>query len=153
MQKKINKLFVIILILKVEGLFKKYHQRVLSLSKQKVHGLSVKTKAFHGALPNPLVAGGHSSHSSGLVKDEDEVCPICLSDLVEGESMTLCREGCQNRLHHHCMAVCKYLPYTHLFIIFIYLLFYLFIYLYYLLNFFTFLSFFKTLKFLFMQWK
>lgn len=62
---------------------------------------------MHGALPNPLVAGGHSSHSNSLGKEEEEVCPICLSDLVEGESMTLCREGCQNRLHHHCMAVCK----------------------------------------------
>ncbi|XP_057298796.1 mitogen-activated protein kinase kinase kinase 1-like isoform X2 [Hydractinia symbiolongicarpus] len=91
----------------VESLFRRYHKRIELLSKQNVTGINSKLKVpmMHGALPNPLVAGGHSSHSNSLGKEEEEVCPICLSDLVEGESMTLCREGCQNRLHHHCMAV------------------------------------------------
>lgn len=102
-----NQLFIIT-ILKVETLFRKYHKRVEVLSKKKdrQQTLSVKSK-FHDLLPNPLVAGGHSSHGFTLGKEDEEVCPICLSDLVDGESMTLCREGCQNRLHHHCMAVCK----------------------------------------------
>ena len=94
--------------LKVEGLFKKYHQRIASLSKRKVESASKgKIPSMHGALPDPLVAGGHSTHANTSSKEVEEVCPICLSDLVEGESMIVCREGCQNRLHHHCMAVCK----------------------------------------------
>lgn len=65
-----------------------------------------KEQAPSTALPNPLCAGGQSSHAtSSLTKEEEEVCPICLSELVDGESMTVCKEGCENRLHHHCMAV------------------------------------------------
>ena len=103
----------------VESLFRKYHKRVAVLSKQKLRptAIAVKDKVLSAmaisALPDPMVAGGHSSHmhSGTVMKEEEEVCPICLSDLVEGESMTLCREGCHNRLHHHCMAVCKYFYY------------------------------------------
>lgn len=77
------------------------------LSKQKTNLSETKCKqALQSALPNPLVAGGQSSHVMNA-KEEEEVCPICLSDLVDGESMTICREGCENRLHHHCMSVCK----------------------------------------------
>ena len=42
------------------------------------------------------------------VKDED-TCPICLLEMVEGESLTECFHGCQNKLHHHCIAICKYM--------------------------------------------
>jgi len=102
-----------LILLQVESLFRKYHKRVAVLSKQKLRPstLAIKDKlssSAHSALPDPLVAAGHSSHSNyNSMKEEEEVCPICLSDLVEGESMTLCKEGCQNRLHHHCMAICK----------------------------------------------
>lgn len=95
---------------KVESLFRKYHKRVEVLLKKKLRqptSLSVKSK-LHEALPDPLVAGGHSSHCLSLGKEEEDVCPICLSDLVDGESMTVCHEGCKNQLHHHCMAVCKF---------------------------------------------
>lgn len=40
--------------------------------------------------------------------DEEDTCPICLLEMVEGESLTECVNGCQNKLHHHCIAVCKY---------------------------------------------
>ena len=92
----------------MESLFSKYRQRIAALSIKKVQANLLKIKAAQSnILPSPLVVAGHSSHSFSSIKEEEEVCPICLSDLVEGESMTLCKEGCQNRLHHHCMAVCK----------------------------------------------
>ena len=42
-----------------------------------------------------------------VAKDEEETCPICLLEMVEGESLTECVDGCQNKYHHHCVAVCK----------------------------------------------
>ncbi|XP_066914718.1 mitogen-activated protein kinase kinase kinase 1-like isoform X2 [Clytia hemisphaerica] len=93
----------------VESLFRKYHKRLALLTKQKVRPSTLavkdKTSTSISPLPDPLHAAGHTTHGHHTVKEEEEVCPICLSDLVEGESMTLCKEGCQNRLHHHCMAV------------------------------------------------
>ena len=96
-------------------MFRKYHKRLAVLSKQKLRPatLAVKDKVLTStsvsALPDRLFAAGHSSHGNNVgIKEEEEVCPICLSDLVEGESMSLCREGCHNRLHHHCMAVCEF---------------------------------------------
>ena len=35
------------------------------------------------------------------------MCPICLLEMVEGESLTSCQDGCHNRLHQHCMEICK----------------------------------------------
>ena len=40
--------------------------------------------------------------------EEEEVCPICLLEMVDGESLLTCKEGCHNRLHLHCLKVCKY---------------------------------------------
>jgi len=40
-------------------------------------------------------------------KEEEETCPICLLEMVEGESLVQCENGCQNKLHHHCIDVCK----------------------------------------------
>ena len=37
---------------------------------------------------------------------EEEVCPICLNELDEGEDLLTC-SGCNNQLHQHCMDVCK----------------------------------------------
>jgi hypothetical protein len=42
------------------------------------------------------------------VKEEDDTCPICLLEMLEGESLLKCENGCQNRLHHHCISVCTY---------------------------------------------
>ena len=38
---------------------------------------------------------------------EEEICPICLLEMVDGESLVACVTGCRNKLHHHCMAICK----------------------------------------------
>ena len=41
-------------------------------------------------------------------KSEDEdVCPICLNELDEGEDLITCRR-CVNRLHQHCMDICEW---------------------------------------------
>lgn len=63
-----------------------------------------------------IVEGTWSSSSSssdmsneldnGSHGDED-MCPICLLEMLDGESMVECREGCHNRLHHHCLAICE----------------------------------------------
>ena len=41
------------------------------------------------------------------VREEDDTCPICLLEMLEGESLLKC-DHCQNRLHHHCITVCKF---------------------------------------------
>lgn len=35
------------------------------------------------------------------------MCPICLLDMLDEESLTVCEEGCRNKLHHHCMSICE----------------------------------------------
>lgn len=45
-----------------------------------------------------------SIHPSNI-KNEEDLCPICLLDMVDGESLVTCSTGCRNRLHHHCMAI------------------------------------------------
>ena len=47
--------------------------------------------------------GGESDKSEG----EEEVCPICLNELDEGEDLLVCSGGCHNQLHQHCMDVCE----------------------------------------------
>eukprot|EP01137_Pigoraptor_chileana_P016923 Opistho-2@74197 len=37
--------------------------------------------------------------------EEDVPCPICLLDLLEGETITWCRKGCGNRYHSYCMSI------------------------------------------------
>ena len=39
--------------------------------------------------------------------EEEDVCPICLNELDEGEDLITCR-CCGNRLHQHCMDICEY---------------------------------------------
>ncbi|XP_014662273.1 PREDICTED: mitogen-activated protein kinase kinase kinase 1-like [Priapulus caudatus] len=36
---------------------------------------------------------------------EEDVCPICLLEMSEGESLVTCVAGCQNSLHQHCMSI------------------------------------------------
>ena len=37
--------------------------------------------------------------------EEEDVCPICLNELDEGEDLITCHR-CGNRLHQHCMDIC-----------------------------------------------
>lgn len=60
-----------------------------------------------------LLSGGRSPPASPVGAavpettscEEDAQCPICLTVMVEGESLVACEAGCRNLLHHHCMAV------------------------------------------------
>lgn len=35
------------------------------------------------------------------------MCPICLLGMLDEESLTVCEDGCRNKLHHHCMSICR----------------------------------------------
>jgi len=39
--------------------------------------------------------------------EEDDICPICLLEIVEGEDLVECINGCHIELHRHCMEICK----------------------------------------------
>lgn len=43
--------------------------------------------------------------ASDVKPAEEEICPICLLEMVDGESLVACVTGCRNKLHHHCMAI------------------------------------------------
>ena len=98
-------------ILQVEGLFSKFHARVNSrLAKNTSRGIRGRGKSPNRRTPPPSPSGISSSSSEPSTssnKDEEEVCPICLLEMVEGESLTCCKNGCNNRLHQHCMEICK----------------------------------------------
>ncbi|CAG5120844.1 unnamed protein product [Candidula unifasciata] len=46
-----------------------------------------------------------SESDAGSVREEEDICPICLLEMLEGESLIKCEHGCHNRLHHHCIAI------------------------------------------------
>ncbi|KAJ9574004.1 hypothetical protein L9F63_008601, partial [Diploptera punctata] len=46
-----------------------------------------------------------SSSSLDGKPEEEELCPICLLEMVDGESLVICIAGCRNKLHHHCMSI------------------------------------------------
>lgn len=51
-----------------------------------------------------------SASLSRSIKDEEEqMCPICLLGMLDEESLTVCEDGCRNKLHHHCMSICRWL--------------------------------------------
>uniref|UniRef100_A0A8C7KZT5 Mitogen-activated protein kinase kinase kinase 1 n=1 Tax=Oncorhynchus kisutch TaxID=8019 RepID=A0A8C7KZT5_ONCKI len=48
---------------------------------------------------------GSGQHNSVKGDEEEQMCPICLLDMLDEESLTVCEEGCRNKLHHHCMSI------------------------------------------------
>ena len=90
-------------------LFHKFHASVSSRigSKSKSETKTKQTPRRGTAHSNvqhgPAITGltGSSPRS-----DEEVQCPICLLEMVDGESLTIC-DGCSNTLHQHCMAICK----------------------------------------------
>ena len=52
-----------------------------------------------------VVGDGEREEESDKSEEED-VCPICLNELDEGEDLITCRR-CGNQLHQHCMDICK----------------------------------------------
>lgn len=43
-----------------------------------------------------------------LKDEEEQLCPICLLGMLDEESLTVCEDGCRNKLHHHCMSICRW---------------------------------------------
>ncbi|KAE8745689.1 hypothetical protein FOCC_FOCC007573, partial [Frankliniella occidentalis] len=116
----------------VESLFQKYRERLtlrvnnsMSLpsqshdSRNESGPSSIGSNASSGFGSNsPSCANtqdsrlhtGNDVHSTSIlssnnIKNEEDLCPICLLDMVDGESLVTCNTGCRNRLHHHCMAI------------------------------------------------
>jgi hypothetical protein len=58
-----------------------------------------------GAVEQARPGGGGDIGAETEEEEEEETCPICLLEMVEGESITECAIGCKNRLHHHCIDV------------------------------------------------
>ncbi|KAJ8371601.1 hypothetical protein AAFF_G00306870 [Aldrovandia affinis] len=91
----------------VESLFQKYHNRRSSRIKAPSRNTIQK---FVSRLSYPhtscaSITSASSNESSSLKDEEEQMCPICLLDMLDEESLTVCEEGCRNKLHHHCMSI------------------------------------------------
>uniref|UniRef100_H3AF69 Mitogen-activated protein kinase kinase kinase 1 n=1 Tax=Latimeria chalumnae TaxID=7897 RepID=H3AF69_LATCH len=90
----------------VESLFQKYHNRRSSRIKAPSRNTIQK---FVSRMSNSHTSSSSSTSTSSnenSMKDEEEqICPICLLDMLDEESLTVCEEGCRNKLHHHCMSI------------------------------------------------
>ncbi|XP_061119428.1 mitogen-activated protein kinase kinase kinase 1 isoform X2 [Conger conger] len=90
----------------VESLFQKYHNRRSSRIKAPSRNTIQK---FVSRMSNSHTSCTSSTSSSGnensLKDEEEQMCPICLLDMLDEESLTVCEEGCRNKLHHHCMSI------------------------------------------------
>ena len=96
---------------KVEKLLSKFHARVESRLAKDTSDLKNSRLKGQEKPPSPSPGtyslGGLLPHAR--VSDDEEVCPICLLEMVEGESLTSCKDGCNNRLHQHCMEICEFI--------------------------------------------
>ncbi|XP_027719221.1 mitogen-activated protein kinase kinase kinase 1 isoform X1 [Vombatus ursinus] len=90
----------------VESLFQKYHSRRSSRIKAPSRSTIQK---FVSRMSNSHTLSSSStstSSSENSMKDEEEqMCPICLLGMLDEESLTVCEDGCRNKLHHHCMSI------------------------------------------------
>ncbi|XP_055648946.1 mitogen-activated protein kinase kinase kinase 1-like [Falco peregrinus] len=90
----------------VESLFQKYHSRRSSRIKAPSRNTIQK---FVSRMSNSHTLSSSStstSSSENSTKDEEEqMCPICLLGMLDEESLTVCEDGCRNKLHHHCMSI------------------------------------------------
>ncbi|KAJ7988198.1 hypothetical protein DPEC_G00321120 [Dallia pectoralis] len=91
----------------VESLFQKYHNRrssrIKAPSRNTIQKFVFRMSNSHTACPSS--PSGASSNESSLKDEEEQMCPICLLDMLDEESLTVCEEGCRNKLHHHCMSI------------------------------------------------
>uniref|UniRef100_A0A452G773 Mitogen-activated protein kinase kinase kinase 1 n=1 Tax=Capra hircus TaxID=9925 RepID=A0A452G773_CAPHI len=94
------------LYIMVESLFQKYHSRRSSRIKAPSRNTIQK---FVSRMSNSHTLSSSStstSSSENSIKDEEEqMCPICLLGMLDEESLTVCEDGCRNKLHHHCMSI------------------------------------------------
>ncbi|KAJ8285242.1 hypothetical protein GJAV_G00024570 [Gymnothorax javanicus] len=91
----------------VESLFQKYHARRSSRIKAPSRSTIQKfvTRLSSPQAPCTSSTSASSTESSSLKDEEEQLCPICLLDMLDEESLIVCEEGCRNKLHHHCMSV------------------------------------------------
>lgn len=99
----------------VENLFRIYHDKRSSRIKRR--RLSQRKKSIVKEENDEGERGGEtingvsdssrlpSESDTGSVREEEDTCPICLLEMLEGESLIRCENGCHNRLHHHCIAI------------------------------------------------
>ncbi|XP_060047314.1 mitogen-activated protein kinase kinase kinase 1 isoform X2 [Erinaceus europaeus] len=90
----------------VESLFQKYHSRrssrIKAPSRNTIQKFVSRMSNSH-TLSSPSTSASSSENS---IKDEEEqMCPICLLGMLDEESLTVCEDGCRNKLHHHCMSI------------------------------------------------
>ncbi|XP_066233715.1 mitogen-activated protein kinase kinase kinase 1 [Saccopteryx leptura] len=90
----------------VESLFQKYHSRrssrIKAPSRNTIQKFVSRMSNSH-TLSSPSTS---TSSSENSMKDEEEqMCPICLLGMLDEESLTVCEDGCRNKLHHHCMSI------------------------------------------------
>ncbi|KAJ8778481.1 hypothetical protein J1605_013668 [Eschrichtius robustus] len=97
----------------VESLFQKYHSRRSSRIKAPSRNTIQK---FVSRMSNSHTLSSSStstSSSENSIKDEEEqMCPICLLGMLDEESLTVCEDGCRNKLHHHCMSISSFVTFS-----------------------------------------
>ncbi|XP_060751619.1 mitogen-activated protein kinase kinase kinase 1 isoform X1 [Tachysurus vachellii] len=90
----------------VESLFQKYHNRrssrIKAPSRSTIQKFVTRMSITHTSCNS---SSSPSSNESSMKDEEEQMCPICLLDMLDEESLTVCEEGCRNKLHHHCMSI------------------------------------------------
>uniref|UniRef100_A0A8C1ABX1 Mitogen-activated protein kinase kinase kinase 1 n=1 Tax=Cyprinus carpio carpio TaxID=630221 RepID=A0A8C1ABX1_CYPCA len=90
----------------VESLFQKYHSRrssrIKAPSRSTIQKFVSRMSNSHTTCTS---SASPSSNESSMKDEEEQMCPICLLDMLDEESLTVCEEGCRNKLHHHCMSI------------------------------------------------
>ncbi|XP_035391217.1 mitogen-activated protein kinase kinase kinase 1 isoform X1 [Electrophorus electricus] len=90
----------------VESLFQKYHNRrssrIKAPSRNTIQKFVSRMSNSHTSCTSSSLP---SSNESSMKDEEEQMCPICLLDMLDEESLTVCEEGCRNKLHHHCMSI------------------------------------------------
>lgn len=96
----------------VETLFAQYEKqrqsRIKTVKEKSKCSKLLSTPLASTATLEPEVNEIQSSRSTLVSSNQDEggeLCPICLLDMVDGESLVTCLAGCRNKLHHHCISI------------------------------------------------
>ncbi|XP_070195202.1 mitogen-activated protein kinase kinase kinase 1-like isoform X2 [Littorina saxatilis] len=93
----------------VENLFRIYHDkrssRLMRRRQEKAKENSSPEEGTEPAAASREEACAPSENDTGSTREEEDTCPICLLEMLEGESLIKCESGCHNRLHHHCIAI------------------------------------------------
>ncbi|XP_036894446.1 mitogen-activated protein kinase kinase kinase 1 [Sturnira hondurensis] len=90
----------------VESLFQRYHSRRSSRIKAPSRSTIQKfVSRMSNSHPASSPSTSTSSSENSMKDEEEQLCPICLLGMLDEESLTVCEDGCRNKLHHHCMSI------------------------------------------------